>query len=733
MLYRSILVNRARSASTAFTALALALLVVATFLFSHGLANAAGAPTITSVSPSSGTTGATVSVVGTGFSAASPFVTFGGTAAPSVVVTDDSHLSVTAPARAPGTVDVRVQTIDGTSAIVAADQFTYIASPTISGLTPTSGQAGTAVTITGAGFTGATSVSFGGSLAAPTVASDAQLSVLAPAHALGLVNVQVTTPGGTSPVVAAGQFTYTTVASAPVVTSVSPSSGLVGTTVTIMGSGFTGATSVSFGGALGSPTVIGDAQISVTAPAHVAGAVTVQVTTPFGTSPVVVAGQFTYVAVGGPVVTSVSPAVGPPGTTVTVLGTGFLGTTGVTVGGVLVSFILVGDAQISLIVPPHAAGTVDILVTTSLGTSAVSAADQFTYVSSIPTVTGVSPVSGLAGAVVVITGTGFTGATSVSFGGILANFTINSDTSISAVVPIGFSNGAVNIVVTTASGSSVVTINSQFTYGSTAAPTVTGVNPSSGYVTGGTVVTITGTGFTGATAVSFASVAATSFTVNSDTQITATTPANSAPGTYSVQVTGPNGSSPNNTNARFTYVSLVPTITSVSPSSGPGAGGTGVIISGTGFTGVTSVRFGGVSASFSVRSDTQISSASPSHSLGTVDVTVTSAAGTNANTAADNFTYTTNFCPVGPFWTDDLAYGSVGGGFYWDNVSGLVWTGQRDWHLFSPQPPRSSILPFWMDALTYGSAGGGFYWDSVSGLVWTAERDWHLYSPQGCV
>lgn len=735
MLYRPILVHRARPASTGFIALALATLILATFLFSHGLANAAGVPTITSVSPSSGTTGTTVSVVGTGFMAASPFVTFGGTAAPSVVVTDDSHLSVTAPARAPGTVDVRVQTIDGISAIVPADQFTYSSpTPAITGVSPSSGQPGNLVTISGSGFTGATSVSFGGSLAAPTVASDTQLTAIVPSHALGTVNVQVNGPGGTSPVVAAGQFTYTAVGAAPVVTSVAPSSGVSGTTVTINGSGFTGATSVNIGGTLVSPTVFSDSVLTATAPAHAPGIVTIQVTTPLGTSPVVAAGQFTYIVVGGtPAITNVSPSIGVAGTTVTITGSGFTGATSVLFGNTLASPTVISDTQISVLAPAHALGTYNVFVTSPQGTSPVVAGAQFTYASGVPTVTSISPATGVAGTIVIITGTGFAGATVVTFGGISANFTVDSDTQITAIVPLGFGTGIVNVVVTTPVGFNVVTLASQFTYGSTAAPTVTGVSPSSGPVSGGTVITITGTGFTGATAVSVASVAVTSFTVNSSTQITATTPANSAPGTYSVQVTGPNGSSANNTNARFTYVSLVPTITSVSPSSGPGAGGTGVIITGTGFTGVTSVRFGGVAASFSVRSDTQISSARPAHSTGTVDVTVTSPAGTNANTGADNFTYTTNFCPVGPFWTDDLAYGSAGGGFYWDNVSGLVWTAQRSWHLFSPQPPRSSILPFWIDALTYGSAGGGFYWDSVSGQVWTAERGWHLYSPQGCV
>lgn len=76
------------------------------------------------------------------------------------------------------------------------------------------------------------------------------------------------------------------------------------------------------------------------------------------------------------------------------------------------------------------------------------------------------------------------------------------------------------------------------------APTFTSINPTSGPVAGGTVVTITGTGFTGATNVVFGAEAAASFTVDSDTQVTATTPASQfaqAGNTSDVTVMTPNG------------------------------------------------------------------------------------------------------------------------------------------------------------------------------------------------
>ena len=117
------------------------------------------------------------------------------------------------------------------------------------------------------------------------------------------------------------------------------------------------------------------------------------------------------------------------------------------------------------------------------------------------------------------------------------------------------------------------------------APTVTGVSPTSGPTAGGTSVAITGTNFTGASAVKFGATAATAFTVNNATSISATAPAGSA--TVDVTVTTVGGTSVANANDRYTYVAPppVPTVTGVSPASGPTAGGTSVSVTGTNFTG----------------------------------------------------------------------------------------------------------------------------------------------------
>ena len=171
-----------------------------------------------------------------------------------------------------------------------------------------------------------------------------------------------------------------------------------------------------------------------------------------------------------------------------------------------------------------------------------------------------------------------------------------------------------------------------------ASPTVTAVTPAAGSLSGGTTVTITGTNFAGVTGVSFGSTPAASFTFVSPTVITAVSPAEAA-GTVDVTVTTPANTSPVNQPAdQFTFG--VPTVTAVSPTAGLPAGGTLATITGTGFTTGATVSLGGVAATNVIFvSPTQLTAKSPAESAGTVDVTVTTPAGTSAPGAADKYTY----------------------------------------------------------------------------------------------
>ncbi len=140
-------------------------------------------------------------------------VSFGGTAATSFVVNNATPITAIAPAHTAGTVDVAVTTPDGTSANTAADNYTYAGVPTISGLTPPkdSTVGSNAVVITGTNLTAATAVSFGGTAATSFIVNSAtQITAIARAHAAGAVDVNVTTPGGTTANSAADDYTYKT-------------------------------------------------------------------------------------------------------------------------------------------------------------------------------------------------------------------------------------------------------------------------------------------------------------------------------------------------------------------------------------------------------------------------------------------------------------------------------------------------------------------------------------------
>jgi hypothetical protein len=142
----------------------------------------------------------------------------------------------------------------------------------------------------------------------------------------------------------------------------------------------------------------------------------------------------------------------------------------------------------------------------------------------------------------------------------------------------------------------------------------------------------------GATTVMFGTTAATNFTLNSATQITAVSPAEGA-GTVNVAVTTPGGTSATSAADQFTFTAA-PAVTGISPNSGGTAGGTQVVITGSNLGGAMAVKFGGTAAaSFTVNSATQITAVSPAENAGTVNVTVTTPGGTSATSAADQFTF----------------------------------------------------------------------------------------------
>ena len=170
------------------------------------------------------------------------------------------------------------------------------------------------------------------------------------------------------------------------------------------------------------------------------------------------------------------------------------------------------------------------------------------------------------------------------------------------------------------------------------APTVTSVSPNSGPTTGGTAVTITGTDFVKGSRVTFDAISATSVRVVSSTTITAVTPAHPADGAVEVIVFSPANQSGPLSNA-FTYVlASAPTVSGVSPSSGPREGGAAITITGTNFAPGAKVTMDGVDTYVSSVTSTSISAITPGRmTVGVVDLIVTNTDG-RASTAVQ-YTY----------------------------------------------------------------------------------------------
>lgn len=153
----------------------------------------------------------------------------------------------------------------------------------------------------------------------------------------------------------------------PSISGFSPASGPEGTSVSIAGASFDGATTVAFGGVSASFTLASSTQLTASVPA---GAVTgpIRVTTPLGTA--TSASTFTVTpSTPPPSISSFSPTSGPAGTSVTITGSSFGGTTAVTFGGVAASFTLTSASQIAATAPAGAV-TGPIGVTTPYGTTA---------------------------------------------------------------------------------------------------------------------------------------------------------------------------------------------------------------------------------------------------------------------------------------------------------------------------------------------------------------------------
>jgi YD repeat-containing protein len=429
------------------------------------------APSISSLSRTSGAVGAVVTITGNNFGATqgNGTVKFNGTLA---TVTTWSNTSIAT--------SVPTGATNGNVVVAAAGgvasnglSFTVLPAPSIGTLSPTSGAAGTPVSIGGSNFgtQGSGTVTFNGVLATPTSWNASSIGTTVPVGAT-TGNVVVNASG-----VASNGVVFTV---PPVITGVSPTSGSIGTPVTISGSSFgatQGSSTVTFNGVAASVLNWSDTSVIASVPAG----------TGIGPRPAVltVAGvgsnSLTFTVTPG--ISRISPSAAPIGATVNVRGTNFGSTQGsstVTFNGVSVTPVTWTDTSIVATVP---SGVTTGPVVVTVGTYA-SNATTFTVASSV---SSISPISGSSGTPVTITGLNFgatQGTSTVLFNGLSGAPTNWSNTSIVVPVPNGASTGPVTVVVGGGASNGLIFI---------VAPVISSISPTAG--TPGTSVVIAGSGF----------------------------------------------------------------------------------------------------------------------------------------------------------------------------------------------------------------------------------------------
>jgi RHS repeat-associated protein len=311
--------------------------------------------------------------------------------------------------------------------------------------------------------------------------------------------------------------------------------------------------------------------------------------------------------------------------------------------------------------------------------------------STAPFVAQLDPSNGPAagGTTVTITGSNLSGATSVLFGDSPATtFTVNSDTSITAAAPPGqvqyFATSA-RVTVVTREGANPPTAAPTYSWLGTpprsqGEPAISQTSPNSGPSSGTTQVTITGTGFTGATNVFFGQTPAAGFGVMTDTSITAVAPAApSTIGNITTNITVITAGGPNtpDTAAQYTWqgsptppptqpppTTALVAVSGIDPAQGPAAGGTTLTVTGTGFTGATAVYFGDTPASsYQVLNDTTVTAvapAAPSPSINTLTpITVVTPAGASNSGPASEYTWLACYTLPGPPATCTAADGTT--------------------------------------------------------------------------
>jgi YD repeat-containing protein len=406
------------------------------------------APTITSVTPDTGSAGTSVTIAGTDFGATQPtnsnvrFSTATATVTATITMWSSTNVTATVPTAAiTGTVTL-------TASGIVSNAVPFTAPPVITTVSPDPAATYATMTITGTNFasttSGVTVVNFGPEYSAwPSTASATSVTVIVPGPPYG-------NNGGVKVAVAGVESNVKTFTWVPpaALHSVTPDTAAVGTEIELRGLDFgatQGTSTVRVNGALTTPTFWSSTRITAPVPAGATASGTVAITKAGATS------NYDFTVVPRPAITLVVPTSGASGTPITITGTDFGATPGsvrsgvITFNGFLASPTTWSDTSITVPVPAGAT-TGPLIVTVGADASNVVAF----VVPVIPTIHSLSADAGAVGTGLAITGVNLgTTPGTLTFNGTAATVTTWTDTFLVTTVPVGATTGPV--VVTASS------------------------------------------------------------------------------------------------------------------------------------------------------------------------------------------------------------------------------------------------------------------------------------------